>query len=119
MILTSASISELLRDELGRKVTICLSNEHPSTWIERDVKFRIYPALEEGYSCESVRIKHRRPYPLNSLRKCWNTVQSFQHEESSTDLSQAGSDPQYASLSTRSLRIMDAVFEIFELFYPV
>lgn len=78
------SINQLLRDELGREVSICCADD-PWIWVERDVKYKMLPVLEEGHPTSSLPFETSRAFMLNILRKCWYNVQSFRVGGGDTD----------------------------------
>jgi hypothetical protein len=66
-----------LRDLLGKEMTLCFSDD-PWTWVERDVRVRVYPSLEENWVQPSGVSVDLRTQVLQKMRKCWYLVKRFE-----------------------------------------
>lgn len=74
------SIENHLRDILGREVTICCSDD-PWWWVERDIKFEIYPALDKNFPNGISATSDSRSRSLSVVRKCWYDVRWIEAKE--------------------------------------
>lgn len=81
------SIEERLRDELGREVTICCSDDPCQSWVQRDVKFMIHPSLDDAWATYAAS-SGKRSILLQIARKCWYTASRFEAEDACMSASQ-------------------------------
>ena len=73
-------LEEHLRDEFGREVTICCSDD-PWVWVRDDIKFLIYPPLEGDWEGSNRAVLDKRTSLLQAARKSWYLVQRFKSDE--------------------------------------
>lgn len=74
------TIEVYLRDLLGKEVSVCFSDD-PWSWVEHDVKVRVYPSLDEDWVQPRGAFVDARAQALQMARKCWYTVRQFEIDE--------------------------------------
>jgi hypothetical protein len=68
-----------LRDLLGKETTLCFSDD-PCSWVERDLRVRVYSSLEDNWTEPSGHgvLVDLRTQVLQKMRQCWYLVQQFE-----------------------------------------
>lgn len=98
------SINEYLREDLGREVTICCSDD-PWLWVERDVKYRIFPTLEEDFEIPHVFSTDQHLYLANILRKCYYEILGTESEETKISILATDNSPTCYNAQTNEVKL--------------